>query len=334
MKYGLSICIPAYDRSQCLHELLKSIIEDSNPETPVQICVSDDGAPAATEAVVRRWQVSYPHIVYHRFPENGGLDRNILKSVELAEGDYCWLMGDDDKVEPGATSHVLQRIAEYQRPTALNVNGYLYDRHLEQQLHSRVLVGLRKSRLDRDQLFDSLEEIVRNFGDSFGFLGDNVFNRALWQEVVSEMDLTPFYGSCYIHLAVLLMILRKSPRYLYVNQHCVGYRGGNDGFLEILGELRRLHLDVNGYTQVAEGVFSKGTRLYKVWMSQVVRFHIRNRVRSIKSVASRQAMRQVSSLTYKHFHELPVFWTSIAPLLIVPRAAFLTLRMFYRATKR
>lgn len=91
----------------------------------------------------------------------------------------------------------------------LNVNGYLYDHQLKERLYPLIMVGLKKSALQHDQIFDNIEDIVSLFGDSFGFLGDNVFRRILWNEVVSHSDLSPYYGSCYIHLAVLLMMLQQ-----------------------------------------------------------------------------------------------------------------------------
>ena len=184
MHYPLSICVPAYDRSQCLDELLQSIILHTDQNTPVQICVSDDAAPPATEAVVRRWQALYPHIVYHRNAENGGLDRNILKSVELADGDYCWLMGDDDKVEPDAVTSVIRKIEEFGRPTALSLNGALYDRNLTTPRRSPARgPAWRKNKLRQDTAFNDLDAIIHWFGDSFGFIGETVVHRESWRSL-------------------------------------------------------------------------------------------------------------------------------------------------------
>ena len=112
----------------------------------------------------------------------------------------------------------------------------------------------------------------------------------------------------------------------------MGFRGGNDGFLQILGQLRRLKLDVDGYDQVAEEVFSKKSHLYKMWMSRVIKVHIRSRVLGIKLSQSDNSMREVAALTYKHFASLPAFWLYIVPILLVPRNALLALRASYRST--
>jgi abequosyltransferase len=332
MKYELSICIPTYNRKDCLKDLLESILSQADCPMPVEICISDDASSDDTETLVREYQETYPHIAYYRFPSNVGLDCNLLKSVALAHGHYCWLMGNDDKLEQGAVTLVTKLVKEYKEPTVLNVNGWQYDNQLKERLHDRVKKGLKKSILQTDQLFDNLEDILSLFGDSFGFLGDNVFKSALWNEVVSSSDLNRYKGSCYIHLAVLLMMLQQSPRFLYIHQHCVGFRGNNDGFLEILGQLRRLKLDVVGYNQVAEGVFSRKSRLYKMWMSRIVKVHIRSRVLGIKLSPSGKSMREAASLTYNYFANLPAFWVYIFPILLVPRSVLLGLRACYRST--
>lgn len=332
MTYHLSICIPTYNRIDCLRELLDSILTQADESNPVEICISDDASTEDTDTLVHEYQGKYPHLSYYRFPQNVGLDRNMLKAVDLAHGEYCWLMGNDDKVEPGAVKLITERVSQYKDLTWLNVNGYLYDSHLKEKLHPRIMVGIKKSSLHHDQSFDNVDDIVTIFGDSFGFLGDNVFRRTLWNEVVAHADLSPYLGSYYIHLAVLLMMLQRSPRFLYVHQQCVGYRGGHDSFLEILGQLHRLRLDAVGYSQVAKGVFSRGSRLYRRFLKQIVRFHIRNRVRSIKLSAANGSMRDVAKLIFKHYGALPAFWIHIFPILLVPRSVLLGLRAFYRAT--
>jgi len=332
MKHDLSICIPTYNRRECLQELLDSITNQLDCPTPVEICIGDDASTDDTPSFIYEYQKKYPHIAYYRFPENGGLDYNVLKAVSLAHGDYCWLMGNDDKVEQGSVKLITRLVKEHKDLTLLNVNGWQYDNQLKVRLYHRVKKGLKKSMLQNDQLFDNLEDILSFFGDSFGFFGDNVFKRSLWNEVVSSCDLSQYNGSNYIHLAVLLLMLQRHPRLLYVHQQCMGFRGNNDGFLEILGQFRRLKFDVDGYNQVAEGIFSRKSRLYKIWMSRIIKVHIRSRVLGIKLNQAGNSIREVALLTYNHFASLPAFWIYIFPILLVPRPILLALRAFYRVT--
>jgi abequosyltransferase len=334
MGFELSICIPTYNRTKCLGDLLDSILGQVDESHPVEICISDDASSENTQGFLQRYMSLYPHILYHRFRENIGLDRNLLKSVEMARGEYIWLMGNDDKLEPGAIQLIIKRIKEYDGPTALNVNGYMYDGLLKERIHQWTMRGLAKSKLSGDQLFDDIGEIVSVFADSFGFLGDNVLKRAAWNEVVSSTDLSQYYHSYYIHLAVLFTMLRRSPRFLYVHQRCVGFRSNNDGFLQIVGGLRRLQMDAAGYSQVATGALSQSPKLYNLFLSSVVRCHIRRRVLRIKLEAPEVPMRELAKITYRYYGRVPAYWTNIVPIIVSPRPTILVLRAFYRMIKR
>jgi abequosyltransferase len=331
-KYEISICIPNFNRLDCLGDLLDSIVVQDYGSSPVQICISDDASTEDIEQLVSKYQKIYPHILYYRFEKNVGLDRNLLKSVAMASGKYCWLMGNDDKIEQNSIHHILKLIKKYNDPTVINVNGWQYDRFLKERLYHRVRRGLKKRNLIKDQLFNNLKDIVCLFGDSFGFLGDNLFDRNLWNNVVEDTDLTPYIGSYYIHLAVLLMMLKRSPQFLYIHQQCVGFRGNNDGFLEILGEIRRLKLDVKGYSQVANGVFPNRGKIYRLWLSRIIKVHIRSRVLGIKMNSNNSSIKEAASITFNYLNMLPSFWIFIFPLLIIPRRFFVGLRPLYRAT--
>lgn len=50
-------------------------------------------------------------IVYRRHPEGISPGANILASVALASGAWCWLHGSDDRIAPGAIDAVLERVA-------------------------------------------------------------------------------------------------------------------------------------------------------------------------------------------------------------------------------
>ena len=334
MKYDLSICIPTFNRRECLKELLESIINQIDPLTPVEICIGDDASTDDTPSFINEYQKKYPHIVYYRFSENVGIDSNILKTVSISHGDYCWLMGNDDKVEQGAIDLITRLTKENKELPLFNVNGWQYDSQLRENLYPRVSKGLKKSVLQNDQIFDNLEDILLYFGDSFGFLGDNVFNRSKWNEVVSSHDLSEYNGSHYIHLAVFLLMLQRNPHLLYVHQQCWKYRSNNDGFLAILGQVARLKFDVVGYNQIAQGIFSKNSHLYKIWMSQVIKVHIRNRVIGVKLNQTNSPLRESVLLIYRHFGRLPAFWVYILPILLVPRPILFGLRSLYRMTTR
>lgn len=105
----LTVCIPAYNRAALLSPLLDSILSQTFDDFNILIC--EDGSPerAAIAVVVSQFQETHPaRIRYHENASNLGYDGNIRQLVQLAEGQYCVFMGNDDLMCPGA----LQAIAD------------------------------------------------------------------------------------------------------------------------------------------------------------------------------------------------------------------------------
>ena len=109
----LSICIPTYNRANHLVSCLNSIITCSlNSDLQFQVCVSDNHSTDETEAVVRNAQLSID-IKYHKNFSNLGIARNILKVASIADGDFVWLLGDDDLLMPDAIEALYRLIDLY-----------------------------------------------------------------------------------------------------------------------------------------------------------------------------------------------------------------------------
>ena len=110
MSVTLSICVPTYNRAQHLADCLRSIRSlTSRSTTTLQVCVSDNGSADDTEQVVRAAQAEMP-IRYRRNARNLGIPQNFLNVVEMADGDFVWLVGDDDLLMPHALEAIVSLI--------------------------------------------------------------------------------------------------------------------------------------------------------------------------------------------------------------------------------
>lgn len=104
----LSICVPTYNRSVFLRSNLLSIYNQLDAlNDSVEVIVSDNCSTDNIAEVVKPY-LSNPNFVYHQQPENLGLVKNVLKIVnEYAKGEFCWIVGDDDFILPGALKNIL-----------------------------------------------------------------------------------------------------------------------------------------------------------------------------------------------------------------------------------
>src|ERR1700720_1038150 len=120
----LSICIPTYNRCQHLRNCLQSIaLNKTMASVDFEVCVSDNCSTDDTAQVVRRAQADFD-IKYHRNPRNLGIPKNFLNVVEMATGEFVWLIGDDDLLVPSALEELCKLIEEHPSVDFFYINSF------------------------------------------------------------------------------------------------------------------------------------------------------------------------------------------------------------------
>ncbi len=126
----ISVCIPAYNRPDTLRELLDSILVQWRSDVEVVVCEDYSPARERIAEVVRQAQEHYPEarLSYYENASNLGYDGNLRRLLELATGDYCLFMGDDDLLCDGALARVGRVIDKYPRLGVINRAYQIVDR--------------------------------------------------------------------------------------------------------------------------------------------------------------------------------------------------------------
>lgn len=105
----LTIAIPTFNRSYSLGLILDSICKQLNSIDPalVDLMVLDNCSPDDTEAVVLDKINNLQNARYVRHATNIGADNNFVAAFSQAQGDYVWILGDDELLFDGAIPLVL-----------------------------------------------------------------------------------------------------------------------------------------------------------------------------------------------------------------------------------
>ena len=137
MRPLLTICIPAYNRSDLLAPLIKSIVNKDYQDFNVLICEDSSPERTAIAGVVHQFQHQHPgRIDYQENSTNLGYDGNIRRLIECARGHYCVFMGNDDLMCAGALSAIASAIGR-QPDCGVVVRSYAtFD--LDPALHKQV----------------------------------------------------------------------------------------------------------------------------------------------------------------------------------------------------
>jgi len=326
----LSVCIPAYNRAEELVDLLDSIERQKGYQFDLEVVVSDNASTDDTQQVIERYRSRIPNLKYSRSTQNLGADRNFLRAVELATGDFCWLMGSDDKFEQGALSTMERVLTQYPETSGVIVAAQGYRRDL------RTLAPMPDPIADTFQQATPLEgkaNILTSIGISFGFLSSLVVNKARWDAVVRSHPVEDFLNS-YIHVYVVANMISANPQWVAVPTRLVGYRGENDSFLD-RGRFNRLRIDVVGYAQVFGSVLNSQEPSYRQIMSNVCRHHIFSHVMVAKVIGeNRSYWQNAFPLLLGAYWRYPVFWRKIFPVMVAPPPVFRTARHLVQAVRR
>lgn len=187
----LSFCISTRNRGNLIGATLDSILNQATPEC--EVVVVDGASTDDTEHVVGAFTERHKNVRYFKQKTNGGVDGDFDRAVELASGEYCWLLPDDDLLKPGAIKAILDAIQE----------GYflvLINREHRDATTSRVLVPSLLE-MEKDRVFSPNEvgELFQKCWMLLTYVGCFVIRRQIWL----ARDRRRYYGCDFIHVGVI-----------------------------------------------------------------------------------------------------------------------------------
>ncbi len=323
----LSICIPTHQgRGWCLRQALESIFADLREfarADQVEVCVSDNASEDDTQEVMREAAGRLPgRVHYHRFPLDVG-PYNFLNAVRMASGEFCWFLGSDDILEPGAVAAVFDLLDRYPDCSGVTAHyrHFSFDMTEERPMHPRALYP---DDFDREREIQTFPEALVQLSLAQSFMSVQLFRRALWQQVRDE---TPpeviYYTKYHLHVYMLGAIMKRDPRWVWSPREIVRMRGDNGDVPARIGGVSYAH--PLAFLQDMTSAWSRlcGTdratyrrilgKLHRLnWSPQTVR-HIKmlphHRTRDEAAMAA-----HVTRLLWP----VPAFWRGSLPALFVP----------------
>ncbi|MGQ0737269.1 MAG: glycosyltransferase family 2 protein [Acidobacteriota bacterium] len=97
-----SMCIPQHNRTSFLIEVCRSL--DEQVFRDFEVCISDDGSTDGRENELLTYlQRSGLAFAYRRQERNLRYDGNLRSAISMAQGEYCFLLGNDDALKSQGT---------------------------------------------------------------------------------------------------------------------------------------------------------------------------------------------------------------------------------------
>jgi abequosyltransferase len=274
----LSVCIPTYNRAALIGRTLESIL--SQVSGSIEVVVVDGASTDGTCEVVESFKKRFANLIYYRGIENMGVDRDMAKAVELAQGEYCWLMSSDDLIKPGAISRILNEIESGADIYLCDVT--LCNRDMQPIRDTKYLSDRRTDDqfdiTDREQFLTYLNLATSN-NALFCYMCAIVFRRSSWINVGYNEDFT---GTGYAHVFTLLSFIRTRCLIKYIPSALVLNRPDNDSFSG-QGLENRYMLDFDGYFLLANQLFKDDPQVRHTFLRVMTREHPWYRLLKLRS---------------------------------------------------
>lgn len=183
----ISICVPQYNRINFLLQSLDIISHQTYSD--IEVVVSDDCSSDKTEECITTLQKSYKFpLVYHRNQSNKGYDFNYRQSIELATGDYCIVIGNDDSIFGDAS---IEKLAQFLKDNDYPEIGYV--NFVEAKNPTKVI-----ERAYNTGIMGSGPDVALKNYSCFSFVGGLIYHKKTFDRFNTNKHDGSIYAQMYL----------------------------------------------------------------------------------------------------------------------------------------
>ena len=110
VKDKLQIILITYNRAKFVQKTFNRFFYEGSPLYDYDFLVLDNNSTDNTAEVVKEFSKTHPNVKYSKNRYNLGISGNIAKAMEVADKNYVWIIGDDDKFDFSNWGEVEQAI--------------------------------------------------------------------------------------------------------------------------------------------------------------------------------------------------------------------------------
>ncbi len=241
----ISICIHHYNRSRYLLSVLESIRTQDYPEVEVIVsddCSTDDSGEAIPAYLAEVQDSTQVRFKYIRQPKNLGYDGNLRAALGAGEGEYLFVLGNDDALPAKDTvSRLAGVLTQLNRPDVAFTNFHLCESPHEVQRRAKTTAVL-----------GSGPEVALKTFRCFSFVGGLVMKR----EIFAKHNVSKYDGSVYVQIYLAARTIASGGTVASIAESLVAkdvtFPGEEvNSYLDTLKQNNRtLHAELGGLDQV------------------------------------------------------------------------------------
>ncbi len=217
----LTIVVPAYNSEEFLENCLDSLV---GAGSALEVLVVNDGSKDSTLQIAQGYESRYPDVVKVVDQENRGWGGAISHGIELASGEFFFVVDSDDRLDTevlkGVLS-VLQHTMDTGAPLDLLVTNYVYDHIEDGSSHTICYRNIFPS----GRLFGWNEVVNKPKIDEYLMIHAMTYRTELVRQYIGEL---PQHVS-YMDSLLCLRPLAHTSTILYLDVDLYYYRIGREG---------------------------------------------------------------------------------------------------------
>jgi len=224
----LSITIPTYNRAKYLELCLNSLVDALPADyiSNIEIIVLNNSSTDNTEDIILKAKKRLD-LIYIKNNINIGPDENFKKCIDVANGRYVWIFGDDDIFFKNSIQYILNLLKKSSQIGLIHLKAKNFQEDKE------ILNYSIKKPTYIEYTISS--EFIKSVHTNITFISANIFNKSLLNNIQLNNIPNNNLGQVYWNLLVAIRGLTN----IYVNCNIFAARQFNSAnyeFCEVFGK--------------------------------------------------------------------------------------------------
>lgn len=316
----LSLTIPTYNRAPFLAELLECLLPQFAALAPgeAELIVSDNCSTDDTPAVVASFAARGLPCRCVRNATNLGADGNFAQCLNLARGQYVWVMGDDDLLLPGALPALVSLLRD-RDVDLVYLSSVAFSGALD------LAAVNTKDKLGRyAEIVTDGEYFLEKVNALLGLISVMMVNKNRLM-AVEHPSIESLNDTNLMQVGWLFPLVHRKMQVLYVWERTLAYRSFNSGgwgVCEVFGiRLQR----------IAQSYFPQEPKLASALMNGVLRYWMCDAIVGLRSGHHERMNEENFAADIRHvFSGNWRFWVFVWPVAELPLGAA---RLVHRVLK-
>lgn len=302
--YLLTIAIPTYNGEKTIRNLLDLLLPQCVDD--IELIISDNCSTDGTRGIIRGYKKKYQFIKYIRNEKNIGPDANFLQCMKKAQGQFTWLVSDDDIVVKGAVAQIIRFLSANKEMSLI----YVTTRDFRGRYTEIESCSIHKPEAETDIVTHDKKTFMKYAGYYWGFMSSFICNSKRFSKIKNPEK---YFGTYWLQSYIHALCTSKDSVIGVIKDPCVGagiyVNTSNFDSALVNGIYYKKMLD----TMIQEVGFDRKQldRLYIHRLSHLLRHDI------VKEKASGKKRIDKKNL-FKSTRSYPEAWLTVYPLMLIP----------------